>query len=281
MASLSLGIIGCGSMGSAIALGTLKASLSAQCAVENSSSTHTFTVGVYDLAETARPAIEQAGGTWWKSPTELTAACDIVLLAVKPYQVKAVIQEIRPVLTTGKTLLSIAAGQPLSALRQALGGTCPAVQIMPNTPAMIGEGAFALCLDDPSLPDDRKNAVCSLFAALGTVFIMPEHKMNAFSAVAGCGPAYVYAMMDAIIEAAVTLGFTRDEATRMTACLFKGSARMVEETGLAPGVLHGQVTSPGGMTIVGTNHLARTAVRGHIIDAVLAANARGKEMEKE
>ena len=120
-----------------------------------------------------------------------------------------------------------------------------------------------------------------MFKGLGSVFILPEQKMNAFSAVAGCGPAYVFHMMDAIMEAAVTLGFTRQEANAMTVGLFRGSAQLVKETGQHPAVLHANVTSPGGQTIVGTNHLSRTAVRGHIIDAVLAANERGKAMEQE
>ena len=271
MAVLTLGIIGCGNMGGAIALAVLKTvALHETCIV-----------GATDITENMRPIIEKAGGRWWRTPSELASDCDLVLLGVKPYQVAAVIQEILPSLNKNKTLLSIAAGQPLSSLRSLLKGVCPAVQIMPNTPALIGEGVFALCFDDPDLPDDRKNAVQTIFSALGAAYVLPENKMNAFSAVVGCGPAYVYAMMDAVIEASVTLGFTRADAIAMTASLFKGAARMVEETKLSPNTLHGQVTSPGGMTIVGTNYLARTAVRGHIIDAILAADARGKAMEKE
>ncbi len=105
--------------------------------------------------------------------------------------------------------------------------------------------------------------------------------MNALMAVTGAGPAYVYDMMDAVMEAAVTLGFPRKDAHDMVAALFRGSARMVENTGLHPAELHSRVTSPNGATIAGTNHLARTGVRGHIIDAVLAAAARGKAMERE
>ncbi len=267
----ALGIIGCGNMGGAIAHGILR----------NPGLAGRFTVTGHDLNESLRPALEEAGGAWNADPAALAGASDFVLLAVKPYQVAALIGRIRSALDAGKTLLSIAAGQPLTALRSALAGVCPAVQIMPNTPALVGEGLFALCLDDPALPDERKSLITDLFTSLGTVFVLPESKMNAFSAVAGCGPAYVYHMMDAVMEAAVTLGFTRKEATDMVCGLFRGSARMVAETGQHPAVLHAGVTSPGGMTIVGTNHLARAAVRGHIIDAILAADARGKAMEKE
>ena len=271
MTHLTLGFVGCGNMGGAIAHGIL-----ASTALRK-----TLNVGAYDITDAGRAALEQAGGRWWSSPLSLAEASDIILLAVKPYQVQEVIKTILPTLSREKTLLSIAAGQPLCALRTGLGGVCAAVQIMPNTPALIGEGVFGLCLDDPALTPERKKLVQQIFEELGTVFVLPEDRMNALMAVTGAGPAYVYDMMDAVMEAAVTLGLTRQDATAMVAALFRGSARMVEETGLHPAVLHSQVTSPKGSTIVGTNHLARTGVRGHIIDAVLATAARGKEMEKE
>jgi len=271
MEHLTLGFIGCGNMGGAIAHGILA----------SATLRGTVSVGAYDITDNARPKLEQAGARWWTAPVALAEECDIILLAVKPYQVQDVIKNILPTLSPDKTLVSIAAGQPLSALRAGLGGVCAAVQIMPNTPALIGEGVFGLCFDDPALRQERKNIIHTIFAELGTVFVLPEDRMNALMAVTGAGPAYVYDMMDAVIEAGVTLGLTRQDATAMVAALFRGSARMVEESGSHPAVLHSQVTSPKGSTIAGTNHLARTGVRGHIIDAVLAAAARGKEMEKE
>lgn len=270
MATTRIGFIGYGNMGGAIAEGVAGSALSSS-----------FSLAAYDITAAARAKVEKIGGIWFDTPVELAKACDYILLAVKPYQVQETIKTILPALTPEKTVLSIAAGQPLSALRAGLGGVCPAVQVMPNTPALAGEGVFGLCFDDPALPQERKMAIQHLFGELGTVFILPESKMNALMAVTGCGPAFVYDMMDAVMEAAVTLGFTRQEATDMTAALFRGSARMVQITNQHPAVLHSQVTSPKGSTIAGTNHLARTGVRGNIIDAVLAAYRRGKEMEKE
>ncbi|GHV53731.1 pyrroline-5-carboxylate reductase [Deltaproteobacteria bacterium] len=271
MAALSLGIIGCGNMGGAIARGVLS----------SPGLKESFVVGAYDITEAARKEMEQAGGIWHTQPEDLAAACDLVLLAVKPYQLAAVMQQIRPSLRADKTLLSIAAGQPLSALRAALAGVCAAVQVMPNTPALVNDGVFGLCFDDPALPDERKRTIRRLFSALGTVFILPESRMNALMAVTGAGPAYVFDMMDAVMEAAVTLGFTRSDASDMVVALFRGAAGMVGATGQHPAVLHSQVTSPGGATIVGTNHLARAGMRGAIIDAILATAARGKAMEQE
>jgi pyrroline-5-carboxylate reductase len=265
-----LGFIGYGNMGGAIARGVMASLLAPS-----------FNIAAYDVTEAAREKVENVGGTWFADPAALAKESDYIILAVKPYQVQDVIRTILPALTSGKVLISIAAGQPLSALRAALKGVCPAVQAMPNTPALVGEGVFGLCFDDPDLSQDHKDALQRLFGEIGTVFILPENKMNGLMAVTGCGPAFVFDMMDAVMEAAVTLGFTRQEASAMTAALFKGTAKMVQETGILPGVLHSQVTSPKGSTIAGTNHLARTAVRGNIINAVLVAYARGKEMEKE
>jgi len=266
-----LGIIGCGNMGGAIARGILRdAELPASWEV----------LGCDQEKERAE-ALSSCGLDVQPTPLALAAKADYILLAVKPYQVASLLASVTAGLDKDKTILSIAAAVPLSALMNMLGGRCPAVQIMPNTPAMAGAGVFALCLDDPLLPSDRKARIQALFSRLGTVFPLPENKMNAFSAVAGCGPAYVFQMMDAVMEAAVTLGFARQDAARMVTALFRGSACLAEVSGEHPAVLHSRVTSPRGMTIAGTNHLARTAVRGHIIDAVLAAYQRGKEMEKE
>lgn len=265
-----LGFIGYGNMGGAIAGGVMASPLASS-----------FSIAAYDVTEAAKEKVETLGGKWFADPSELAKESDYIILAVKPYQVQDVIRNILSSLNHDKVVISIAAGQPLSALRTALKGVCPAVQAMPNTPALVGEGVFGLCFDDPDLSQQHQDALQRLFEQIGTVFILPESKMNGLMAVTGCGPAFVFDMMDAVMEAAVTVGFTRQEASAMTAALFKGTAKMVQETGLHPGVLHSQVTSPKGSTIAGTNHLARTAVRGNIIDAVLVAYERGKEMERE
>jgi pyrroline-5-carboxylate reductase len=265
----TLGIIGYGNMGSAIARGiTTSAALRAA-----------FPVLAFDRRQEVFRS--ETGVRIMPGAAELAREADFVLLAVKPGQLASVVEGIKGSLSRDKTLLSIAAGVPLRRLRALAAGLCPVVQIMPNTPAGIGQGVFGLCLDDPELPDARKEVVATLFKGLGKTLVVPENKMNAFSAVTGCGPAYVFQLMDAVMEAAVTLGFTRQEARGMVISLFGGSAALLEQSGEHPSALHAAVTSPGGMTIAGTNHLARTAVRGHIIDAILAANARGLEMERE
>lgn len=269
MEKTTIAFIGCGNMGSALARGILASTTLSE----------RFAVLAYDLDPQKSAALSERGASVVSSPEEAAQKAELLLLAVKPYQVEGVIEQMYPYLSH-KILLSIAGGVRLSTLRTYVSDKCPCVQIMPNTPAMVGEGLFGICLDDPTLPGERKEQLLELFKGLGRVFPLPENRMNAFSAVAGCGPAYVFQLMDAIMEGAVTLGFTRREAAEMVGGLFSGSARLMLETGRHPMELHSCVTSPGGQTIAGTNHMARTAIRGHLIDAVLAAFARGKEMEE-
>jgi pyrroline-5-carboxylate reductase len=124
--------------------------------------------------------------------------------------------------------MSIAAGVTQDKLRSLSGGRCPVVRIMPNTAALVGAGVFALCFDDPSLDDERKNFVRAMHAPLGQVHELPEKLFDAFTSVAGCGPAYVFYVMDAIVEAGVNLGLPRAQSTQIVKALFSGSAKLAE-----------------------------------------------------
>ena len=141
---------------------------------------------------------------------------------------------------------------------------------MPNTPALVGAGVFGI-QEDPALPKDVFAMILDLFGLLGSTIVLPEKKFNAFMALVGCGPAYVFHFMDALAEAGVTMGFTRQEALELVTQLVLGSAKLAVLPGSHPAILREQVCSPAGVTIAAVNHLDRTAVRGHLIDAVLAA----------
>lgn len=253
-----LGCIGCGNMGGAILRGLS---------------------GREDLALVGldhNPArVEACGAQPAASLTALAAEADVVLVAVKPDKVGEVLQAIAPVLTPDKVVVSIASGVSQEALRTASGGKCPVVRVMPNTPAMVGAGVFALCFEDPALDDARKGLVSDIFNTLGRTLVLPEAKFMAFTAVVGCGPAYVFHFMEAVIEAAVTLGFTRKDSTDMVTDLFAGSVKLAQQSDTHLSVLREQVCSPGGNTIAAMNQLDRTATRGHIIDAILAAYRSG------
>lgn len=259
--AVRVGCIGCGNMGSAILKGL----------AERSSYT---LYGVNRTRERALPLAQQ-GVILVDTPEELVRRCDVIIVALKPYLVEAQVRQLQPLLTPEKVLISVAAGVTQRTLREASGGVCPVVRTMPNTPALVGAGVTAVCVDDPALDEARTAVVMQLFATLGMVLPLPEKEFAAFGALVGAGPAYVFYLMDAVVQAGVTLGFPREQAVRMVTALFAGSVRMAEQSPHSLAELRDQVCSPAGITIDAVNHLERTAVKGHIIDAILAADRKG------
>jgi pyrroline-5-carboxylate reductase len=212
--------------------------------------------------------------------TSLVRGAAVVIVALKPHLVEPVLEEIKPHLKPEKLLISVAAGISLKGLRKAVDGACPVVRAMPNTPALVGAGVFALCLEDPALKPEHKKTTLELFASLGTVIDLPDEQFTAFTAVIGAGPAYVFYMMQSLTQAAVTLGFAKAEAARLVNALFAGSARLAQQSEAGHAELLDMVCSPGGVTICGVNLMDRQGLRGHIVDAALAAYTRGKDIEK-
>jgi pyrroline-5-carboxylate reductase len=239
------------------------------------------TLGATDVDQTKLDALaRECGLQAASSPRDLAKNSDYLLLAVKPHQVKTVLQDLAPHLTSGQTIVSVAAGVMLQDLKSFALGACPVVRVMPNTPAMVGRGLFAVCLDDPELTEERKSFVLDLFTPLGRVYALGESSFDAFTAVAGSGPAYVFYFMEAVVEAGVTLGMPRPMAEEVVRELFAGSSRLVEESGKPLSALREMVTSPAGATIAALNHLDRQAVRAAVIDAVRASCDRSKELGK-
>jgi len=260
----SVGFIGVGNMGSAIIKG-----LAAQ----------KLAVHGCDLDKAKLKALaKECGLKPEATPQDVVKACRYVILAVKPQHLAAVVEDIAPKLTKKHCLLSIAAGVTQERLRTLSGGRCPVVRIMPNTPALVGAGVFALCFDDPSLDAERRDFVLAMHKPLGQVHELPEKLFDAFTSVAGCGPAYVFYVMDAIVEAGVNLGLPRAQSTQIVKALFSGSAKLAEESPLHLAELREMVSSPAGSTIRAIIHMDRTAVRGNIIDAVSEAFDRNVEL---
>ena len=263
--TLSIGCIGCGNMGGAI-LGGL---------AEHSA--HTL-YGYNRTQERMRPLLAK-GVKAMADISSLVRGSDVIIVAVKPYLMEKTLRQMLPHLHKNKLVISVAAGITMGALHDAVEGACPVVRCMPNTPALVGAGVFALCFEDPALKPEQKEFLMRLFALIGMPLDMSEKYFTAFSAVVGAGPAYVFHFMNAVVQAGVTLGFPRQEAARMVLALFDGSVRMAAASEHSLTDLRDQVCSPGGLTIAAINHLDRTAVRGHIVDAILAADQRGREME--
>ena len=209
---------------------------------------------------------------------EAVEKADYVVLCVKPQQMKAVLAQIEPALASAKCLVSIAAGVTCAQLSEWTGGACPVVRVMPNTPALVGGGVSAVCLDDPRLTQGQKDMVKDIFASVGTVHVLEEKAFDAFTAVAGSGPAYVFYFMEALIEAGVASGLPRPQATSIVTELLQGSVKLAQTSMGHVSLLREMVTSPAGTTIAALTHFDRQAVRAATIDGVLAAKRRGEEL---
>ncbi|MGE4291980.1 MAG: pyrroline-5-carboxylate reductase [Desulfovibrio sp.] len=209
---------------------------------------------------------------------ELTEKSDMVVLAVKPQQVHEVWPALAAALTKEKLLVSIAAGLTQESLRQSIGHVCPVVRAMPDTPALIGEGVTAVCLDDETLSEEQKQGVLSVFRHSGDVYVLPENLFDAFTAVVGSGPAFIFYFIETMIESGVELGLERDTASRMVKKLFRGVSLMAEQSETHVSMLKEMSIAPAGTTIAGLAHFDRTAVRGKIMDGIRRAYTRSIEM---
>ena len=272
--SVSIGLIGYGSMGSALANAMLRSEK-----LRKAYSLHVYAKSAQARAE-ASPEI-----VFTETMQDLVLACDCILVAVRPEQMQGVVSEIAGLLPAAgsagrKLLLSVAAGITLKNLRQWAGNNLGVIRVMPNTLVEVGQGLFGFCAG-PEVSHEEKEMARALFNDLGTVVAIDEHNMNAFTALAGCGPGFLFHIMDSLCEAGVSTGLDRKTSQTIAAALMRGCAEMAIQTGRHPVLLREQATSPMGMTIAGLNHLDRTGVRGHIIDAVCAALARGNHMDAE
>jgi len=221
---------------------------------------------------------EETGIDAVDSLKELTDSNDYLVLAVKPYQLQEVLAEIKDSLRDDHCLLSIAAGIKCEQILNWSGNRCPVARVMPNTPALINEGVFALCLDDPRLDEKQQEFIQTLFAKSGKAHILQEKYFDAFTALIGSGPAYVFYFLESLIEAGLTVGLNREQSRDMVLSLVSGATQMAEEGSQSVSELREMVTSPAGTTIQGLNHLDRQGVKSAIIDAVTAACNRSKEM---
>lgn len=208
---------------------------------------------------------------------EAAKRADVVLLGVKPIQVPALIEQIRPVLTKDKMLVSFAASVKTSAIEAAAGMEIPVVRSMPNTPAMLGAGITALCRG--RFVDEEQLAIAQrIFSTVGRTVVVDEKHMDAVTGLSGSGPAFIYIIIEALAEAGVNVGLPRDIATQLAAQTTFGSARMVLETGYHPALLKDAVTTPAGCTVDGILELEEGGLRVTLIKAVKRATQRAKEL---
>jgi pyrroline-5-carboxylate reductase len=267
---LRWGFIGAGKMATALIRGMLRAGAASPqsiCASDPVEAARTA------LATTAGVAVHDVNGP-------VARGSDVLVLAVKPQSMAHVLAELRPVVTPEHLVISVAAGVSLGTLASGLGEGRRLVRVMPNTPALVGEGASGYCLGPHARPEDEAT-VRACLDSVGRSFRVPEHLLDAVTGLSGGGPAYVYLIVEALSDGGVRVGLPRDVATALAAQTLLGAAKMVLDTGLHPGVLKDQVASPGGTTIAGLHALERGGLRATLIDAVEAATRRSAELAAE
>ncbi len=251
-----IGFIGMGNMATAIARGFIK---SGSVPKEN---VRAFAPNQTKLAENAK----NIGFTPCGDIIEMVKDCDTLIMACKPYQIRDVLAQIQGELT-GKALISIAAGWVFDTYHDMLGDKVKILCIMPNTPAMVGQGVI-LFEQKTSFTDKEIETARALFGTLGLVETLPTSLMGIGGAISGCGPAFMDVIMEAYADAAVKYGISRDLAYRLVSQTMLGSARLQQVTGSHPGVLKDAVCSPNGTTIRGVDTLEKNGVRGSLISSI-------------
>tara|TARA_B100000579_G_scaffold348082_1_gene301320 strand:+ start:159 stop:995 length:837 start_codon:yes stop_codon:yes gene_type:complete len=220
---------------------------------------------------------KSTGGRTAKSNAEVLRKADIIIIAVKPHQVIELLNELPDQITSKHLFISIAAGVSLAQLEEALGHKARVIRVMPNTPALVGEGASGFARGSNAKAADAKLAK-QLLESVGMAIEVPEHLINSITGLSGSGPAYGFQMIEAMSDGAVAAGLPRDLATPLAAQTLLGAAKMVLETGEHPGKLKDMVTSPGGTTIEGLHEMEAAGVRGGLMNAVRAASDKAANL---
>lgn len=262
-----LGVIGVGTMGSAI--------------VENIVRTKLIPhekVYIFDIDKQKKDCVK--GKTGVDSATtsiELVEKSDIIVLAVKPHIVKSVLEECAEVFDNKKILVSIAVGLPIKYYEDIIGKDAKIVRVMPNTPLQVGEGMTLLSFN-LNLSGQEKKEVYSIFNCAGKVSELSEDLMSEVTALTGSSPAYVYMFIEAMADAAVYSGIPRDVTYKLAAQAVLGAAKMVLESGKHPGELKDQVCTPAGTTIEAATVLEKLGFRNAVIEAMKACTKRARKI---
>lgn len=211
------------------------------------------------------------------SNAEVAARADVLVLAVKPQVMDAVLAEIKTGLGDKTLLVSIAAGVPTARIERTLGSSTRVIRVMPNTPALVSAGASALARGASATDEDVETAR-AIFGAVGTTVVLGESQLDAVTGLSGSGPAYVMLVVEALADGGVKAGLPRDVSLALAIQTVLGSAEMLARTGEHPARLKDKVTSPGGTTIYGLGVLEAHGVRGAFVEAVEAATRRAAEL---
>ncbi len=276
-----IGFIGSGNMGEAFVGSLIQAGIFSPSMIY-----------VTDISEDRLALMRETYGIHTMTDNaELFSTCDIVVFAIKPQQMDALLSEIAGRADYGvperKLLISIAAGIPIrkfedtlyAPLDEAVRKRLPIVRVMPNTPALVLEGMSGMSAN-PSATSEDITLCKTILGAVGQVIEFKEDDLDAVTGVSGSGPAYVFYLAESMIEAGINVGLAPDDAKALTLTTIKGALKLMEERDESPEELRRKVTSPGGTTEAALKVLEGNSVRGHIVDAIAAATHRSKELSK-
>ena len=277
--SKKIGLIGCGNMGEAFLAAIIKSGISSSSKIS-----------VCDIRKERLDIFNQLYGvSTTKDNFKLFSESDVVILAVKPQQMDQVLADIAKrkdfKITKRKLIISIAAGISIKNLENSLYSNLdessmskfPIIRVMPNTPALVLSGMSGMSANRYSTADDIKISK-DLLQATGKVIQFKEKDLDAVTALSGSGPAYVFFFIESMIEAGISLDLNPEDAAVLTLTTLKGALKLIEELNESPKSLRNKVTSPGGTTEAAIDVLDNKNVRQNIIDAVVAAYRRSKEL---
>jgi pyrroline-5-carboxylate reductase len=262
-----IAILGCGKIGEALLAGLLSTGWRTPDEL-------VVTVRREDRAEELRERHQVDATT---SNTEAVRGAGVIVIAVKPQDFDALLGEIGGILSPDQTVLSIAAAVPTSAIEERIASGVPVLRAMPNTPATVHEGVAGLCAGAHA-GDEHLAIAEDVLTHVGRVVRVPERYMDAVTAVSGSGPAYFALLAEAMIEAGILLGLSRENTTELVVQTMFGTAKLLRDEQMHPVELREMVTSPGGTTIRAIRELEQAGVRAAFLNAIQAAMDRGREL---
>ncbi|XP_068624647.1 uncharacterized protein P5cr-2 isoform X1 [Battus philenor] len=269
--AMKIGFIGGGRLAFALANGFISAGLAKPDEI---------TASCHPSDAASAEAFKGLGATALFENKSVVERSEVVIVSVKPDVVVPALREVQDLpASKNKLFISVAMGVSTATIEKTLPPEARVIRVMPNTPALVKEGAAALSKGSRATAEDAK-LTAQLFRAVGTCDEVPEYQMDAVTALSGSGPAYVYMLIESLADGGVRCGLPRDLALRLAAQTTLGAAAMLR-TGGHPAAMKDNVTSPGGSTAEGTYHLEQNGFRSAVIGAVMAATNRCKVVNQQ
>ncbi|MFA5834228.1 MAG: pyrroline-5-carboxylate reductase [Bacteroidota bacterium] len=269
MLNKTIAIIGAGNMGTALIRGILNAKLTSAKKIYASGT----------RIEKLEKLSAEYGINVTTNNKDAAKHADIVVLCIKASVIRSVLEEMHKVLHKGQLVISIAAGVTTESMEKIIGKNMPVIRCMPNIASTVGLGSTAISFGR-YVHSAQHDVAIKIFEAVGDVVVVGEQHLDAVTGLSGSGPAYIYMVIEALIDGGVKMGLPRDISTKLAIQTVLGSAKLVKESNVHPAILRDQVTTPGGTTINAIHELESHGLRSMLIDAVATATRRSKELSE-